>query len=72
MDKVKHFVVGLLACMIVGYFTGPVSGLMLAATLGAAKEVYDSFTPGHEEFLDFMWTLLGGVIGFVALVSLTS
>lgn len=63
-DKAMHVLYGL-ACFCVFALISPVSGLVAAAFIGAAKEAWDRWTgKGHVEWLDFIATAFGGAVGF--------
>lgn len=62
-DKAKHFVVGgLLAAIPLAFGFGYEVAILLAGIAGAFKEAWDVYTPGHEDFMDFFWTLVGGLV----------
>lgn len=62
-DKAKHFVVGgLLAAIPLAFGFGYDAAILFAAGIGAIKEIVDDHTPGHEEFMDFFWTFIGGLV----------
>jgi VanZ family protein len=68
MDKVKHFVVGFALALVVTLVTGnPNLGALVACLAGVAKEVYDAYTPGRVEMLDFIATAAGGVAAWLVL-----
>lgn len=60
-DKANHFVYGAIFCSIVSLFTSPITALLLTALLGVAKELWDIGNKGTKEFVDFLWTTLGGI-----------
>lgn len=66
-DKMKHALVGLGISLVVSpvalaFGETPFWGFTLAAGVGSAKEIYDRFTPGREEFHDFLATAAGGLL----------
>ncbi len=66
-DKIKHLAVGFTVSLVasaVAVFFGysPWLGLVTAAVIGSAKEVFDDHGPGHEDFMDFFATFAGGVV----------
>ena len=66
-DKILHVALGFgisAATSIAAHYLdlSPWLGFLIAATAGAAKEIRDNFGKGHEDFLDFWWTGLGGVV----------
>ncbi|NPA79734.1 MAG: hypothetical protein GXO29_01610 [Thermotogae bacterium] len=51
-----------------GYATTgkPEISLGVVVVVGGGKEAYDRFTgKGHPELADFVWTLVGGGVGYV-------
>jgi hypothetical protein len=58
-DKRKHFIVGFAISLLVGVFI-PWLGVVLAFIAGAIKERWDSKGNGTPEWLDFIFTYLGG------------
>lgn len=65
-NKILHVTVGFCISAImspVAHYLGisPWTGFVVATIAGAAKEIKDRFGKGHEDFLDFWWTGLGGV-----------
>ena len=65
-DKKVHFIGGLASAVTVGFIVEPLAGLLAAAMLGAAKEFWDSQGHGTVELADFLYTVGGGVVGFLA------
>ena len=68
-DKRKHFWAGLTISVLVGLFLCPKVGLVIACTVGAGKEILWDFLlrKGTPEWLDFVFTCLGGVVGYALL-----
>ena len=68
-DKVMHFCAGLALSILAGLFAYPMFGLLIAAAVGALKEIiWDGFLKrGTPEWLDFLATCLGGAIGSLIL-----
>ena len=65
-DKIKHFLAGLIASIVVYVATSNATiAFSLSALLGIAKEVYDSQGHGTVEVLDAVATVLGGVVGVI-------
>ena len=62
-DKAMHIIYGL-AIYCLAALISPLHGLAAAIAVGVIKEIYDSKGHGHVEFLDFVATSAGGVIGF--------
>ena len=65
VDKQLHFLVGLVIALACGYFVQWWVGSVLAAIIGAAKEMYDSLhTDRHTpDVWDFVVTAFGGIVG---------
>lgn len=69
-DKVKHFVVGLLATMVfLEIGLAPIVNFALVFLIGIGKEVYDYFDYSKFDVLDILATVLPGMI--VYLLTLT-
>ncbi len=68
-DKQKHLLAGLALSLAMGLFVYPTWGLITAAVVGALKEIIWDWLlkKGTPEFLDFVATVLGGVLGAVIL-----
>ena len=68
-DKLKHFSAGLALSLAAGLFVYPLIGLATAAVVGALKEIIWDWLlkKGTPEFLDFVATMAGGVLGAVIL-----
>lgn len=73
VDKLLHFIAG----YVIAHFTtavisavyqpsykGCIAGLVLAVVAGMVKEIYDEFNKETQtpEFMDFIYTCLGGVL----------
>jgi hypothetical protein len=70
-DKVKHFVVGLLATMVfLEIGLAPIVNLALVFLIGIGKEVYDYFDYGKFDVLDILATVSPGMIVY-GLLTLT-
>lgn len=64
-DKALHFIAGVLL-FAVGHFISIPVGLFLAFAYAAGKEIYDKVSgKGNPEFMDFVWTCAGGIVGYV-------
>lgn len=68
-DKIMHFLAGgiisFIGCLIGNYSAESTIGFLIVALLptiliGAAKEL--AFDKGHGEWMDFIATLLGGIV----------
>jgi len=68
-DKVMHFCAGLALSLLAGLLFCPLIGLATAAAIGALKEtIWDWWLKkGTPEFMDFVATVVGGVLGAVIL-----
>ncbi|HZK23914.1 MAG TPA: hypothetical protein VFC74_00830 [Oscillospiraceae bacterium] len=66
-DKQKHLLAGLALSTLAGLLFCPLVGLVTAAAVGALKEIIWDWLlkKGTPEFLDFVATVAGGVIGCV-------
>jgi hypothetical protein len=64
-DKFLHLIVGLVISLILG-LVNPWYGFAAAVIAGVTKEIFDRFSTGHEEFVDFWWTALGGFLPIIA------
>ena len=68
-DKQKHLLAGLALSILAGLLFCPIVGLATAAVVGALKEIIWDWLlkKGTPEFLDFVATVAGGVLGAVIL-----
>ena len=68
-DKQKHLLAGLALSLLAGLLFCPIVGLVTAAVIGALKEIVWDWLlkKGTPEFLDFVATVAGGVLGAVIL-----
>jgi len=64
MDKIVHFLCGLVISLVVGLFASPHIGLIAAVLAGVAKEIYDINRTGFS-VLDLIFTVFGGLISFI-------
>ncbi len=66
-DKKKHVYAGLALSLVAGLLLSPKWGLIVAAVIGALKEIIWEWLlkKGTPEFMDFVATVAGGVIGYV-------
>ncbi|PHR94170.1 MAG: hypothetical protein COA69_00805 [Robiginitomaculum sp.] len=69
-DKIQHFVVGVIITVVVGMWLRPYHGFTLTAAVAGAKEVYDIRGSGTPDWLDFLATMLGAVVGYAAVLLL--
>ena len=67
LDKRKHAYAGLALALSAGLLFCPLVGLVTAAVVGALKEIIWDWLlkKGTPEFMDFVATVAGGVIGYV-------
>lgn len=70
-DKLKHLLAGLAIAIMAGLLFCPLTGLIVAAVVGALKEiVWDWLLKrGTPEFLDFVATALGGLVVYLILIA---
>ena len=62
-DKVKHFIVGAIASIVVYVATFDATiAIAFSALLGIGKEIYDGEGHGTVEVADAVATALGGVV----------
>ncbi len=63
-DLVLHFIVGVVLGAVGWWLESPLAGILLAAVVGAAKEVvWDlALKRGTPDYWDFFWTAVGGVV----------
>ena len=68
-DKLKHLLAGIGISLVFGVQFSPLIGLITAAIVGALKEIIWDWLlkKGTPEFLDFVATVAGGVLGAVIL-----
>ena len=68
-DKQKHLLAGLALSILAGLLFCPLIGLATVAVVGALKEIIWDWLlkKGTPEFLDFVATVAGGVLGAVIL-----
>ena len=66
-DKLKHLLAGIGISLVFGVQFSPLIGFIAAAIVGALKEIIWDWLlkRGTPEFLDFLATALGGVIGYM-------
>lgn len=62
-DKQKHFVAGFVIALLAGVLAGFWSGLGAGCLAGAIKEWWDAKGHGTAEVMDFVFTLLGAIVG---------
>ena len=68
-DKKLHILAGLALSLVAGFLICPLIGLATAAVVGALKEIIWDWLlkKGTPEFLDFVATVAGGVVGHALL-----
>lgn len=68
-DKQMHFAAGLALSLLMGLLCTPTWGLLTAVVMGALKEIIWDWWLGRgtPEFLDFVATVAGGVVGYLIL-----
>jgi len=65
-DKQMHFLSGFIIAAVLTPFIGAYS-ILVVAVIAALKEIYDARHPDKHtaDFMDWVATVLGGVVGFV-------
>jgi hypothetical protein len=65
-DKQQHFISGAILGIILTPFIGAYS-ILVVAVIAALKEIYDARHPDKHtaDFMDWVATVLGGIVGFV-------
>lgn len=63
-DKALHVIAGVVV-FAVFQFVSPLVGLLMATTAGVVKELYDSTGKGTVDVMDVVYTVAGGLLGFV-------
>ena len=68
-DKKLHLLDGLALSLVAGLLFCPLIGLATAAVVGALKEIIWDWLlkKGTPEFMDFVATVAGGVVGYILL-----
>lgn len=66
-DKTCHFIGGFIIAIAVAYFLNPLYGLVAGVSVGVLKEAMDEYRYGGADFFDLFATILGTVIGIMAL-----
>ena len=68
-DKLKHLLAGIGISLVFGVQFSPLIGLLIAGIVGALKEIIWDWLlkRGTPEFLDFLATVLGGAIAYMAI-----
>lgn len=69
-DKALHALGGCILFAIGHYFVSWQAGIILATTIGAAKEIYDKVSgKGTPDVMDLVATMAGGCLGFLCTLS---
>jgi hypothetical protein len=70
-DKQMHFLSGFIIAAVLTPFIGAYS-ILVVAVIAALKEIYDARHPDKHtaDFMDWVATVLGGVVGFVVVALL--
>jgi uncharacterized protein involved in cysteine biosynthesis len=65
LDKIYHFIAGMVIAIGVGYLVTPIIGLIVGIFVAFAKEVYDYFEPKKHtcDGLDAISTIVGVLVG---------
>jgi len=68
-NKLKHLLAGIGISLVLGVQFTPFIGLIIAAIVGALKEIIWDWLLKRStpEFLDFLATVLGGAIAYMAI-----
>ena len=66
-DKANHFVYGAIIFTTIAVITTPLIGLMVTTVVGIGKEIINDklLKNGTPDFLDFVATVAGGIIGYI-------
>ena len=69
-DKKLHFIVGALISLVGGFLISPQVGLILSIIAGLYKDVVNDliFKRGQFEWLDILYTALGGILVYLFLI----
>jgi hypothetical protein len=66
IDKANHFITGYLIYFLSSFFLPWYSCILLVASIGALKEVYDSIKSGNAfDVPDFIYTIVGCIPSFI-------
>lgn len=71
-DKQKHFIAGALVSILAGLLFGFWGGFTTGCLAGAMKEWWDSKGNGEVEIMDFVFTLLGAIVGALLSMAMKS
>lgn len=63
LDKILHFIAGIVIAGVGTLFLGAYIGFAAAVMAGAAKEIIDLMGYGTPEISDFVHTLAGAMLG---------
>jgi hypothetical protein len=66
-DYILHAIAGFIICLVVSFFAHPMIGLSLAILSGFGKEVYDQIKSKGFDFIDLIYTVLGGALAYILL-----
>jgi len=65
-DKLMHYLVGSIIALLGLPFIG-IAVMFLVVCVAIGKELYDHYTgTGTPEYLDIVWTILGGLVVTIA------
>jgi dolichol kinase len=72
LDKIYHFIAGMIITIIFGYLVTPITGLIVGIFVAFAKEIYDYFEPKKHtcDGLDAISTIVGVLTGLELLLQL--
>ena len=63
IDKQAHFWAGMAIFFALNTFIVPLHAIFATVAIGGAKEAWDHTGKGTPEFMDFVWTAIGGFVG---------
>ena len=68
-DKLNHFFYGTIICVITYIIThSEYFSFFTCFIIAFIKEIYDHFFGSKFDWLDIIWTLLGGLVIFIRLI----
>lgn len=62
-DKQMHLIVGYFLGILVSSIFGFEMWIIVTLVIAAGKEMYDLLEHGHSDYLDFIYTVAGSVLG---------